>query len=71
MKSTSSNNTGRNLFARYLPTIQPGRLSWIGLRTERRGEVLVVEQTRAIKELGLTGDRRCDGTPGSARVRSP
>ena len=57
----------RNLFARYLPAIQPGTLQWIGLRTERRGAIDVVNQTRAIKELGLMGDRRCDGTPGSAR----
>lgn len=57
----------QKLFSRYLPTIQPGRLQWIGLRTERRGAVQVVEHTRAVKELGLTGDRRCEGTPGSAR----
>jgi MOSC domain-containing protein YiiM len=55
------------LFSRYLPSMQPGHLQWIGLRPARRETVQVVEQTRAVATLGLIGDRRCEGTPGSAR----
>jgi len=45
----------------------PGKLEWIGLRTERRGEIQVVERAHAIIGLGLDGDHRCLKTPGSAR----
>jgi len=51
-------------FTRQLP---PGRLEWIGLRSERRGAVRVVDSVRALAGLGLEGDRRCAGSPGSAR----
>lgn len=47
--------------------IKPGRLEWIGLRTERRGRIEVVDFTDAIVDLGLQGDHRCEKTPGSAR----
>ena len=47
--------------------IAPGKLEWIGLRTERRGEIQVVERAYAIIGLGLEGDHRCLKTPGSAR----
>ena len=47
--------------------IAPGKLEWIGLRTERRGEINVVEQAEALIGLGLQGDHRCLKTPGSAR----
>lgn len=47
--------------------VAPGKLEWIGLRTERRGEISVVEQSEAIVGLGLAGDHRCLKTPGSAR----
>jgi MOSC domain-containing protein YiiM len=45
----------------------PGKLEWIGLRTERRGEIRIVEIAQAIIGLGLEGDHRCLKTPGSAR----
>jgi MOSC domain-containing protein YiiM len=57
----------QTLFERYLPTIQPGRLEWIGLRPARREPVLSVEHAQAITDMGLEGDRRCEGSPGSAR----
>ncbi|MDK2779612.1 MAG: MOSC domain-containing protein [Pseudomonadota bacterium] len=57
----------QNLFARYIPAMQPGRVEWIGLRPERRQPVQVVEHCHAVKDLGLAGDRRCEGTPGSGR----
>ena len=47
--------------------VAPGKLEWIGLRTERSGEIQVVELTQAIVGLGLDGDHRCLKTPGSAR----
>jgi MOSC domain-containing protein YiiM len=47
--------------------IVPGELEWIGLRTERRGEIEVVEHAQALVGLGLEGDHRCLKTPGSAR----
>ena len=50
--------------ARDLP---PGTLTWIGLRSERRGQVTPVERARAVATKGLEGDHRMDKTPGSAR----
>jgi len=47
--------------------VAPGKLGWIGLRTERRGQVQVVEHAQAIVGSGLEGDHRCLKTPGSAR----
>ena len=47
--------------------ISPGKLEWNGLRTERRGEIQLVERAQAIVGLGLDGDHRCLKTPGSAR----
>ncbi len=47
--------------------IAPGKLEWIGLRTERRGEINIVERAQAKIGLGLDGDHRCLKTPGSAR----
>ncbi len=55
------------LFARYIPTMSPGRLDWIGLRPARKAPMNVVESAVAIEALGLEGDRRCNATPGSAR----
>ena len=50
--------------ARDLP---PGTLTWIGLRSERRGQVTPVERARAVATKGLEGDHRMAKTPGSAR----
>jgi MOSC domain-containing protein YiiM len=50
--------------ARDLP---PGTLTWIGLRSERRGQVTPVERAKAVAAKGLEGDHRMDKTPGSAR----
>ncbi|MAD45483.1 MAG: sulfurase [Oceanospirillaceae bacterium] len=57
----------QKLLARYVPSMQPGRVEWIGLRPERRQPVLVVDSANAVRDLGLAGDRRCEGSPGSAR----
>ena len=55
------------LLERYAEKMKPGLLQWIGLRPERRADIQIVNATRAIAELGLEGDRRCKGTPGSGR----
>ena len=47
--------------------LSPGTLTWIGLRSERRGQVTPVERAKAIATKGLEGDHRMDKTPGSAR----
>lgn len=57
----------QKLFARYVPTMSPGTLNWIGLRPERKAPMNIVESVTAIEGLGLEGDRRCKASPGSAR----
>ena len=53
--------------SRHLQELKPGSLEWIGLRPERKAPLLVVDQVQALGGLGLEGDRRCKGTPGTAR----
>lgn len=60
-------NSQARLLDKLCADIAPGRLEWIGLRSERRGEVLAVEATEAVVGLGLVGDHRMKKTPGSAR----
>lgn len=55
------------LFARYLNDLPAGKLEWIGLRPARKEAMNVVECAVAIKGFGLEGDRRCQGSEGSAR----
>lgn len=60
-------NAQGRLIARFLDDIKPGRLEWIGLRPERMAPMAVVEQTLAVADRGLQGDRRMNGSKGSAR----
>lgn len=60
-------NSQARLLDKLCADIAPGKLEWIGLRSERRGEVVVVESANAIVDLGLAGDHRMKKTPGSAR----
>jgi len=60
-------NRQQAFFARFCSDIQPGTLDWIGVRPARREAMLVVDEVMALENLGLEGDRRCNGTPGSAR----
>ena len=55
------------MLSRHLQELKPGSLEWIGLRPERKAPLLVVDQVQALGGLGLEGDRRCKGTPGTAR----
>lgn len=61
------NNSQARLLDKLCANIAPGKLEWIGLRSERRGEVMVVEQAEAVIGMGLVGDHRMKKTPGSAR----
>jgi len=56
-----------NPLDRIARDLSPGTLTWIGLRSERRGQVTPVERARAVADKGLEGDHRMDKTPGSAR----
>jgi MOSC domain-containing protein YiiM len=47
-------------------SMRPGRLAWIGLRSERRGPVIEVERAQITREEGLVGDRFAGG-PGATR----
>jgi len=60
------NSVGR-LLSRHLQDLPPGKLTWIGLRPQRKVNMNTVEVVQAIKDLGLEGDRRCNSTAGSAR----
>lgn len=55
------------LFARYLNDLPSGKLEWIGLRPARKEAMIIVDSTMAIQGFGLEGDRRCQGSEGSAR----
>jgi MOSC domain-containing protein YiiM len=60
------NSVGR-LLSRHLQDLPPGSVSWIGLRPQRKADMLVVNNALATQGLGLEGDRRYTGNPGSAR----
>ena len=59
--------TQKRLLGRYLSSIGPGRLDWVGVRPARKEAVISVHSVNAIAGLGLEGDHRCSKTPGSAR----
>lgn len=60
-------NSQARLLDKLCANLAPGKVEWIGLRSERRGEVVVVDQAEAVVDLGLMGDHRMKKTPGSAR----
>jgi len=62
----AASSVGR-LLSRHLQGLKPGRLEWIGLRPERKAELIVVDQVEVIVDRGLAGDRRCQGRAGSGR----
>lgn len=45
-----------------------GKLLWIGVRGQRRGPVLVVDETQALAGIGLLGDHYRPGAKGSRQV---
>ena len=49
---------------------QTGTITWIGVRTERRGEVTAVDSAELLPGLGIAGDHRTAGrepNPGASR----
>ena len=46
---------------------QVGRLEWIGLRPERLGELVVVDQATLVAERGIQGDHKVTGRAGTKR----
>jgi MOSC domain-containing protein YiiM len=60
-------NTQARLFARYLDDLPQGQVTWIGVRPARKQSMIIVDNVEAIEGLGLKGDRRCQGSVGSAR----
>ena len=46
---------------------QVGRLEWIGLRSERLGEIAIVNEATVVAERGLVGDHKVKGRAGSKR----
>lgn len=52
---------------RFARDLAPGTLSWIGVRTQRRGHMASLQHARAIATQGIEGDHRMAKTPGSAR----
>ena len=67
MATSRSSTSQKRLFARYLEDLPAGELSWIGLRPERRAEVVEVGSVQAITGSGLEGDHRFENTLGSGR----
>lgn len=55
------------LFSRYVTSLPPGELTWIGVRPGRRMKMQALPATQAVATLGLEGDHRMEKTPGSAR----
>ncbi len=60
-------NSQQRLFSRFITQMPAGKLCWIGVRPQRKTDMVEVIQCQAHAELGLEGDHRMDKTPGSAR----
>ena len=60
-------NSQQRLFSRYIKSLPPGELTWIGVRPERKQPMQSLTQVDAVQGLGLKGDHRMGKTPGSAR----
>ncbi|MCW8885949.1 MAG: MOSC domain-containing protein [Motiliproteus sp.] len=60
-------NAQGRLISRFTQGLGAGELIWIGLREQRKGQILKVDQAQALAGFGLEGDHRCGGTEGSAR----
>ncbi|POP51166.1 MOSC domain-containing protein [Zhongshania marina] len=60
-------NAQGRLISRFLEDLPAGKLEWIGLRPARKVAMVSVGKTIAIADRGLQGDRRLEGSKGSAR----
>lgn len=61
-------NPSSNLQRLLDAPMRPGRLAWIGLRTERRGPIETVETAQLSPEGGLLGDRYGGHSGGKRQV---
>jgi MOSC domain-containing protein YiiM len=66
MASPNSSHRKR-LFSSYINDLPPGELTWIGLRPNRKAEIVEVGSAQAIVDSGLDGDHRFENTLGSGR----
>ena len=62
-----STSTRKRLFSRYIQDLPAGELTWIGLRPERKAEMLEVNSARAFVGSGLEGDHGFENTLGAGR----
>jgi MOSC domain-containing protein YiiM len=60
-------NSQQKIFTRYIKSLPPGELTWIGLRPERKVNMVSVNSTIAVEGMGLEGDHRMGKTFGSGR----
>lgn len=60
-------NSQQALFGRFSVDLPAGKVEWIGVRPERKAPMIRMDEALAIETQGLFGDRRMEGTPGSAR----
>lgn len=61
-------NPSSNLQGLLDAPVRPGRISWIGLRVERRGPIEAVREARLSPEDGLIGDRYGGRSGGKRQV---
>ena len=62
-----STSTRKRLFSRYIQDLPPGELTWIGLRPERKAEMVEVESVHSRVGSGLVGDHGFENTQGAGR----
>jgi len=60
-------NSQQRLFSRFIKSLPPGELTWIGVRPERKAVMHELTSVMAYQDLGLEGDHRLKKTPGSGR----
>jgi len=60
-------NSQQRLFSRFIKSLPPGELTWIGVRPERKAVMHELTLAIAHQDLGLEGDHRLKKTPGSGR----
>ena len=60
-------NSQQRLFSRFIKSLPPGELTWIGVRPERKAVMHELTSAIAHQDMGLEGDHRLKKTPGSGR----
>lgn len=60
-------NAWQKITLKHIAHIQPGIVTWIGVRPRRRGSMVILNSVQAIATQGVEGDHRMEKTPGSGR----